>query len=626
MSVAYEGEDSKIPFDLDDCISVNFMTLKNVITFIMNKVNKNAKINQELIMANQETKKKVTELEKALMESRTDGDILRNQLNSFMTEQKKEMTRVATNSSEVEKRTNKLDEAVNDLESKLLLVGGSGGGAGADMKVFEIMIHKLRKEFRNRFITSEELDERDQVFKTELEKFTEIELSIKENMAKIDLFRKSLENTVDKKDFKYEIDKLNSNVRGLGSRLKSRPTGDAQATFEEPEIDLSSLGPLEEKFTAMEENLNALRIQIKTSEEKLKLECRDLKLNKYDYSTGKELKQTVEKLQSRIEDVDKALKTTINNHEEEIESLIIERIKPIEEDSKGHGDIILQITQRISRMEVKIENINKIALAQKNKNDGLDQEKLKNLELSLKSVTRDIDLVKRDHARKVEEIMKSIYFKCDKTDVASLETKFLDNLEDLVQSMYKKFSDKAETTENLKILDKQIKNLFELVVAKEKAVETEIKSKDEDEAMLTRKPLGGLSCASCSKKVTNLCNLQATEYFSWSKLPLRDPTDRISKVGQGFSKMLSTMKPKEMKSHLSTTDLLRDELPPEPLGTPGANEKSRNKHLSPFRTVDIAQRTARERKIKGLDKAPENPIKDDEGMYLPHIIHSSSDK
>jgi len=88
MSVSYEGEDSKIPFDLDDMVSVNLMTLKNVVTFIMNKVAKSSRINNELINSNHELKKKVSDLEKSLLEQKTDGDIINNQMKLFMEEQK----------------------------------------------------------------------------------------------------------------------------------------------------------------------------------------------------------------------------------------------------------------------------------------------------------------------------------------------------------------------------------------------------------------------------------------------------------------------------------------------------------------------------------------------------------
>lgn len=255
----------------------------------------------------------------------------------------------------------------------------------------------------------------------------------------------------------------------------------------------ADLGVYEEKIGSIDDNINALREQIKTTEEKLKKDFVHLKLNKFDYSTGRILSETVEKIQSKIDDIDKSVKSIMNKMEDEVEALLIERIKPLEEDSKGHGDIILQITQRIQRMEVKIENITKSTNVQKSKSDVIDQEKLKNAENNIKTLVRDIDQIKQDLSKKVEEIMKSIYFKCDKVDVNSLETKILDNLDDLVQSMYKKFSDKNETKENLIILDRQIKNLFDLLLNKEKQVEDSGKNVEEDEAMILRKPLGGVS-------------------------------------------------------------------------------------------------------------------------------------
>ena len=379
----------------------------------------------------------------------------------------------------------------------------------------------------------------------------------------------------------------------------------------------------EMKFTSIDESIESLREQIKGSEEKLKKELLQLKLNKYDYTTGRQLKETVDKLQNKVDDVEKSVKSWVNKMEDEIEALLIERIKPLEEDSKGHGDIILQITQRIQRMEVKIENITKTNNQQKSKNDGVDSEKLKNVENNIKTMARDIEVIKQDLTKKVEEIMKSIYFKCDKTDVNAIETKILDNLDELVQTMYNKFSDKVETKENLKILDRQIKNLFDLIVSKEKKVEVEVKNKEEDEVMLSRKPLGGISCASCSKLV-NLYNQQANEYFSWSKLPLRDPTDRIARVGQGFSKQIMLKTSKDFKGHMSSTDLVKDIDVPDSPETP--KDKSRNKHLSPFTVHNVAQRTARERKVKQLDKNEDDKkMNNDMLTYLPHIVRSTND-
>jgi len=47
--------------------------------------------------------------------------------------------------------------------------------------------------------------------------------------------------------------------------------------------------------------------------------------------------------------------------------------------------------------------------------------------------------------------------------------------------------------------------------------------------MFARKPLGGWSCASCERNITNLSGHMA-DYQAWKKLPFREPGERIAKV------------------------------------------------------------------------------------------------
>jgi len=61
--------------------------------------------------------------------------------------------------------------------------------------------------------------------------------------------------------------------------------------------------------------------------------------------------------------------------------------------------------------------------------------------------------------------------------------------------------------------------------------------------MFSKKPLGGTSCASCAKDIIDLYGKGKVEYLPWGKLPFRDPSERIARVGQGFSKMLSMINP-----------------------------------------------------------------------------------
>mmetsp|Transcript_30762 Transcript_30762/g.27212 ORF Transcript_30762/g.27212 Transcript_30762/m.27212 type:complete len:117 (+) Transcript_30762:747-1097(+) len=114
----------------------------------------------------------------------------------------------------------------------------------------------------------------------------------------------------------------------------------------------------------------------------------------------------------------------------------------------------------------------------------------------------------------------------------------------------------------------------------------------------------------------------------------------MSRVGQGFSKMLSTIKTKiEVSKNLdnskvkqtqlrNSTDFVKDESLVDTIHVPAPiDDKSRNKNLSPFRTFDIAQRTARERKVKKLDKVDaERKARDDYQNRLPNIVKSTPDE
>lgn len=69
--------------------------------------------------------------------------------------------------------------------------------------------------------------------------------------------------------------------------------------------------------------------------------------------------------------------------------------------------------------------------------------------------------------------------------------------------------------------------------------------------MVAKKPLGGYSCVSCEKNLVNVEGRHA-DYNPWGKFPFRDPTERIARVGHGFSKMLSMLKPEQ--SSLAAVD------------------------------------------------------------------------
>ena len=125
-----------------------------------------------------------------------------------------------------------------------------------------------------------------------------------------------------------------------------------------------------------------------------------------------------------------------------------------------------------------------------------------------------------------------------------ISSSVFDNLGELIQyfeaiinGLQKKFADKNETKKALKALEKQIKAILEIIM------------KDQNDsgetAMFSKKPLQGYACASCEKNLVNLQG-QIAAYNNWNKLPMRDPTERLAKVGAGFSRMLSMLKPENV--------------------------------------------------------------------------------
>ena len=58
--------------------------------------------------------------------------------------------------------------------------------------------------------------------------------------------------------------------------------------------------------------------------------------------------------------------------------------------------------------------------------------------------------------------------------------------------------------------------------------------------LLAKKPLGGYSCAACESNIPDLRD-DSHKFIPWNKMPLRDPGDKLYRMGNGFSKMLQML-------------------------------------------------------------------------------------
>jgi hypothetical protein len=135
----------------------------------------------------------------------------------------------------------------------------------------------------------------------------------------------------------------------------------------------------------------------------------------------------------------------------------------------------------------------------------------------------------------VKEVQDGLNGKVDIESLQNLDKMIMDRINEIVKGLIKQLADKNDTKKALKLLERQLQNLYNLIMSKGNGA-------NEDDAMFTKKPLGGSSCASCEKDIINLQG-RKVDYLAWGKFPFRDPAERIARVGQGFSKMLSMINP-----------------------------------------------------------------------------------
>ena len=83
----------------------------------------------------------------------------------------------------------------------------------------------------------------------------------------------------------------------------------------------------------------------------------------------------------------------------------------------------------------------------------------------------------------------------------------MERLNDIVKALTKQLADKNDTKKAIKLLERQLKNLYEMIMNKGG-------HEHEDDAMFTKKPLFGTSCASCEKDIVNLYGKKA-DYMPW---------------------------------------------------------------------------------------------------------------
>ena len=121
-------------------------------------------------------------------------------------------------------------------------------------------------------------------------------------------------------------------------------------------------------------------------------------------------------------------------------------------------------------------------------------------------------------------------------DLNELRDFLLGKIDELISDFDKKYADKNDTLKSMKYLEDQIKKLYSLIKTRKEAHTLH----EANNWLLAKKPINAFSCAACESYIGDL-KIDKTKYVAWNKLPVRDPGDKLYRMGNGFSRMLNML-------------------------------------------------------------------------------------
>ena len=221
-------------------------------------------------------------------------------------------------------------------------------------------------------------------------------------------------------------------------------------------------------------------------------------------------------------------------------------------DADSFNHLFDDINNKIKKFESEIEEINKrldkIYSSMQNKDNKGDIDFNFNKDILQGYVTKDdfdthikenedefyrikkeINKIKEN----LSQVMNAVKKKADLSELNNLRGNMMEKMEELVKACNLKFADKNESLKNFKHIEEQLKKILFLL---KKRNEQNIDG-DANNWLLAKKPINGYSCASCESYLGDLTN-DIKKYVPWNRLPLRESSDNLYRMGSGYSKML----------------------------------------------------------------------------------------
>ena len=179
----------------------------------------------------------------------------------------------------------------------------------------------------------------------------------------------------------------------------------------------------------------------------------------------------------------------------------------------------------------KINTLNDKDQSYLNKND-FDKE-IKNI---YKKIEQTLE-IESENYKFIKHIESRLKYFVTQNELKTMEQCIINLIEELKNDLSKKYMEKSEIMKNLKILELQIKNIYE-------NNPNLLHLKESDNWLLAKKPMNNYLCASCESYIGELKNKNM--YIPWNKIPSHD--SKKYRMGNGFSRMLQLVNTDLMKN------------------------------------------------------------------------------
>lgn len=355
-----------------------------------------------------------------------------------------------------------------------------------------------------------------------------------------------------------------SELQSLRKLISGLSAGGNGVPFEVLEELEAKIRAVDEKHSKISDGLN---VRVTNLENALKI-CQDQVKNIF---------QQLEQIKSALNSLEDKIKS-------KADSADLDRIKNMAGSQGGISELLLEElrkdiqilksqTAQIPLLSQGLESLTKrVAILEdkmKSKIDGSEVNRLLGAQKFPETSSKDSNIPfilqkLSEHSEKIEAILKLMNqpassdaelwvlykelknlldSKASLSDLKALEERLQEKVIAVCEAMGNKFADRADTKKALKYLEGFIREFMEIGA----------KRPTGEDAMFAKKPLGGWSCASCETNLDKLKGIAAA-YYSWNKMPYRDPNDRIARAGPGFSRMLATIQPDALNSRVKTAN------------------------------------------------------------------------